>query len=198
MWDERYGQPGYFFGTEPNAFLAAHADLLSPGMRVLSVADGEGRNGVWMAERGLEVTAIDASAVAIEKSKRLAAERGVSLAHVHADIATWEWPSSAYDVAVAIFVQFANPTLRAQLFKAMKRALLPGGILLLQGYRPEQIGYGTGGPPNPDHLYTRSLLEAAFSDFEIIHLAEHDSEIHEGKGHSGLSALIDLVARKPA
>ncbi|WP_128293688.1 SAM-dependent methyltransferase [Afifella aestuarii] len=198
MWDERYGQPGYFFGTEPNAFLAAHADLLSPGMRVLSVADGEGRNGVWMAERGLEVTAIDASAVAIEKSKRLAADRGVSLAHVHADLAAWEWPSSAYHVVVAIFVQFANPTLRAQLFKAMKRALLPGGILLLQGYRPEQIGYGTGGPPNPDHLYTRALLEAAFSDFEIIHLAEHDSEIQEGKGHSGLSALIDLVARKPA
>lgn len=178
-------------------FLVRHARLLRPGMTVLAVADGEGRNGVWMAASGLAVTAVDSSAVAIEKSKRLAAERGVSLEHIVADLAEWDWPASAYDAVVGIFIQFADPALRTLMFERMQAALKPGGLLLLQGYRPEQIEYGTGGPGDPSHLYTRSLLEEAFRGLTIVELTEHDSEIHEGKGHAGKSALIDLVARKP-
>lgn len=198
MWDERYSAPGFLFGSEPNAFLAGHADLLRPGMRALAVADGDGRNGVWMAGRGLYVTAVDSSPVAIEKSKRFAAERGVTLEYVVADLTEWHWPVSAYDAVVAIFIQFTNSATRAPMFEAMKKALRPGGILLLQGYRTEQIAYGTGGPRDPDHLYTRALLESAFADLEILELEEHDTELHEGQRHAGMSALIDLVARKPA
>ncbi len=197
MWDERYGREDYHFGTEPNAFLRAQAHRLSPGTAALAVADGEGRNGVWLAGQGLKVTAVDSSPVGLAKAKRLAEERGVSMECIEADLADWTWPSEAFDVVVAIFIQFADPTLRKTIFDGMKQALKPGGLVLMEGYRPEQLAYGTGGPKVLDQLYTRELLEEHFGGFEIVELREHDSEIHEGKGHQGMSALIDLVARKP-
>lgn len=197
MWDERYDREDYLFGTEPNAFLVSQARRLRPDMRVLTVADGEGRNGVWLAGQGLHVTSVDVSPVGIAKAKRLAADRGVALEHVQADLGEWEWPEASYDLVVAIFIQFATPDLRGTIFSGMKRALAPGGLLLLEGYRPEQVAYGTGGPKQIDQLYTRELLETGFADLEILEIREHDTEIHEGAGHDGMSALIDLVARKP-
>src|SRR5690606_25867734 len=107
------------------------------------------------------------------------------------------WPHDAYDHVVAIFIQFADPALRLRIFEGMKQAVRPGGLVLLQGYRPEQVDLGTGGPPQREHMYTRDLLLAAFADFDILHLEEHDTTIREGSGHDGLSALIDLVARRP-
>lgn len=196
-WDERYQGEDYLFGREPNAFLAREAHRLQAGRRVLAVADGEGRNGVFLARRDLSVHAIDASAVALEKSEKLAREAGVGIELEMADLGTWHWPSESYDYIVAIFIQFADPALRAQLFENMKLAVRPGGLILLQGYRPEQVDLGTGGPPQRDHMYTRSLLLDAFAGFDILHLEEHDTEIHEGRGHDGPSALIDLVARRP-
>ena len=112
--------------------------------------------------------------------------------------AAWDWDAGQFDVVAGIFVQFATPPERARMFAGMCRALRPGGMLLLQGYRPEQIAYGTGGPSKPDQLYTAAMLKQAFAALDIIELREHDSEVHEGKGHDGLSALIDLVARRPA
>jgi SAM-dependent methyltransferase len=195
-WNERYDRADYWFGTAPNAFLAAQRRLFRPGMSVLAVADGEGRNGVFLAECGADVLSIDASPVALDKARRLAAERGVALRAELADLATWPWPEARFDAVVAIFIQFAPPDLRARLFDGMKRALKPGGLLLLQGYRPEQLAYGTGGPLHAENMYTADLLRRAFGDMEILHLAEHDSEIREGIGHNGMSALVDLVARK--
>ena len=197
IWNERYAGEHYHFGTEPNAFLVSQRHLLKPGMSCLAVADGEGRNGVWLAEQGLDVLSVDSSPVALEKAKRLAAERGATLTFELADLLAWEWPESRYDVVAAIFIQFVGPELRAQMFEGLKRSLKPGGLLLLQGYTPRQHEYRTGGPSQVENLYTEVMLREAFSDMEILHLVEHDSVLNEGSGHCGTSALIDLVARKP-
>ena len=196
-WDTRYAQADYVFGVEPNAFLASQSARLIPGSRALAVADGEGRNGVWLAQNGLSVLSIDNSPVALAKARRLAEERGVTLAFEQADLETWSWPEEAFDLVVGIFIQFAPPGLRAAIFANLRRALKPGGLLLLEGYRPEQIAYGTGGPRVAENLYTEPMLRSAFADMEILELRAYDAPIHEGAGHDGMSALIDLVARKP-
>ena len=199
FWNELYSQSGgdYLFGAEPNRFLSAQSSYFHPGMRVLSVADGEGRNGVWLAQQGMEVTALEISPVAIAKAQRLAALRNVPVDFVQADALTWVWPKAAYDAVAAIFIQFATPAERSPLFANIKHTLKPGGLLLLQGYTPRQLEYRTGGPPLAENMYTEAMLRAAFADMEILHLREHDDFISEGVAHHGMSALIDLVARKP-
>jgi cyclopropane fatty-acyl-phospholipid synthase-like methyltransferase len=196
IWDERYAQDGYLFGTEPNEFLVSQRHWLKPGMSCLAVADGEGRNGVWLAQQGLHVLSVEASAVALEKAKKLARQRGVAIDFEQADLAHWRWGENRFDVVAAIFIQFAPPALREQMFAGIKRCLKPGGLLLLQGYTPRQLEYKTGGPSAAENMYTEALLRNAFGDMEILHLSEHDDHIGEGTAHSGMSALIDLVARK--
>lgn len=195
-WEERFSAPGYLFGTEPNAFLRSQADLLRPGMAALAVADGDGRNGVWLAQRGLDVHAVDFSPTALAKARALARERGVTIRTELADLVHWEWPAEAYDAVVAIFVQFTMPDERSSMFAGMKRALRSGGVLLLEGYRTKQLEYATGGPKNVEQLYTRELLEAAFEDLTEFRIREYDVELDEGERHAGMSALIDLVGRK--
>jgi cyclopropane fatty-acyl-phospholipid synthase-like methyltransferase len=196
-WNERFAGDDYLFGTAPNAFLKSQAHRLRRGQTALLVADGEGRNGVFLAEQGLEVVSVDFSPVALEKAQRLARQRGVRLRTELADLLSWDWPRRRFDAVLAIFIQFATPPERTRLFQNMKEALKPGGFILLHGYRPEQLQYGTGGPPDADKMYTAMLLRELFADMEILHLVEHDDVILEGKGHAGMSALIDLVARKP-
>lgn len=197
-WNARFAAPDYVFGTAPNAFLAAQAARLRPGLSALCVADGEGRNGVWLAQQGLRVTSFDFSAAGIAKARRLAARAGVDVDHRQCDAARWDWTAARYDVVVAIFVQFAGPALRAAMFDGMMRALAPGGLLILQGYGPRQLVYATGGPKKVENLYTEELLRDSFAALEILHLAAHDDVLGEGDGHRGMSALVDLVARKPA
>ena len=194
-WQTRFSAPGYAFGKAPNAFLKAQAHLLRPGQRALSVADGEGRNGVWLAEQGLDVLAIDFSTAGLAKARALAAERGVTLRTELADVTTWQWPHQAFDVIAAIFI-FVEPDERPAFFSNLQRALKPGGLLLLQGYRPEQLNYRTGGPPKAERMYTRAILQDGFADMAALDIREHDSVIGEGTSHAGMSALIDLVARK--
>jgi SAM-dependent methyltransferase len=196
-WDARFAQDAYVFGTEPNRFLEREAHRLPAGARVLAVADGEGRNGVWLAQQGFRVTAFDVAPNAQAKAARLASERGVPLDFRLADVVSWAWEPDAFDAVAAIFVQFAPPPLRAAMFEGMRHTTRPGGLVLLQGYRPEQIAYGTGGPPDPAFLYTEAMLRDAFAGWSVESLHVHDSEISEGAGHRGMSALIDLVARKP-
>lgn len=196
-WNERYAGEGFLFGTAPNAFLRAQRHRLPASGSALAVADGEGRNGVWLAEQGLDVLAVDASEVGLAKSRRLAAERGVTLAWELADLASWDFGRERFDVIAAIFIQFADPALRARIFDGMKAALKPAGVLLLEGYRPEQLDYRTGGPSEQANLYTEPMLREAFADLHIEYLASYDAELDEGAGHRGMSALIDLVARKP-
>jgi SAM-dependent methyltransferase len=206
VWDERYSGKEFHFGTEPNEFLVLQQGMLKPGMSCLAVADGEGRNGVWLAEQGLHVLSVDASSVALFKAKKLAEQRGVTLRFEQVDLMQWAWPvlsnveggESCFDVVAAIFIQFAPPGMREQMFAHIKRCLKPGGLLLLQGYTPRQLEYKTGGPSQAENLYTEPLLRKEFADMEILHLCEHDDVINEGAGHSGMSALIDMVARKLA
>jgi SAM-dependent methyltransferase len=195
-WQARFAAPGYLFGTDPNAFLKAHAHLLHKGQSALAVADGEGRKGVFLAERGLDVVSVDFSQLAQDKARGLARQRGVTVRFERADMTNWRWPPDEFDVVVAIFIQFSGPDGREKMFAGIKRTLRRGGLLLMQGYRPEQLEYKTGGPPHVENLYTRPLLEAAFGDFASLDIRERDNIIEEGSGHAGLSALIDLVGRK--
>jgi SAM-dependent methyltransferase len=195
-WEERFRASGYVFGKEPNAFLKSQAHRLPAGGTALAVADGEGRNGVWLAEKGLDVLAIDFSPAALAKARALAEERGVQLRTEVADVTRWHWPESTFDVVVAIFVQVMFPVERTAFFTHLKRALKPGGLLLIEGYRPEQLDYRTGGPPEPERMYTRALLEQSFGDMAEVQIREHDDLLNEGTAHVGMSALIDLVGRK--
>jgi SAM-dependent methyltransferase len=197
-WNARYAGEDFHFGEEPSAFVRSHAHRLKGSRSVLCVADGEGRNSVFLAEQGLAVTAFDFAPNAVAKARRLAARRGVAVDHRCADIFAWDWAGAPYDALVAVFIQFLGPEDRGGVFAGMKSAVRPGGLILLEGYRPEQVDYGTGGPPRRENMYTRDWLEQAFRDWEILELSAYDAEIHEGTGHRGTSALIDLVARKPS
>lgn len=199
FWSARYRDAGddYLFGTAPNKFLAGQAERFAAGMSVLSVADGEGRNAVWLAEQGCRVTATEISPVALEKAAKLARGRHVSVEFVQADILAWEWPVAAYDAVVGIFIQFAGPVERPRQLQGMKQAVKPGGLLFLQGYTPKQLEYRTGGPSAVENLYTEALLREFFGDWEILVLREHEDSIEEGTAHAGRSALVDLVAWRP-
>ena len=196
-WNERFATADYHFGEEPNAYLRENLVHLPPAGRVLCVADGEGRNSVWLAGRGFAVDAFDIAERGVAKARALALRHGVT---VHFEVASaddWHWPVDAYDAVAAIFVQFADPAMRARLFDHMIRALKPGGILILQGYTPKQLEFKTGGPPEVSHLYTAELLREAFASLEILELREYEGDLAEGTRHRGRSAVIGMVARKP-
>lgn len=195
-WNRRFAVDGYLFGAAPNEWLRQQASVWSPGERVLCVADGEGRNSVWLARRGLAVDAFDIAEVGVAKARRLAAAQGVTVNFAVLDGDTCVWPQATYDGVAAIFVQFADPAMRARLFANIVRCLKPGGTLVLQGYTPRQLDYNTGGPPLVSHLYTEALLREAFADLDLIELREYEAELAEGTGHRGHSALIGLVARR--
>ena len=198
-WNERYDSADYLFGTEPNRWLVRQAPLLRPNSRVLCVADGEGRNSVWLAEQGHQVDAFDPSPTALAKARRLAQQRGVLVNGAEAGVEDFVWPQALYDAVVAIFVQFATPDLRQRLFRLMAESLRPGGRLLLLGYSPDQLRHGTGGPKDPRQLYTPSQLRAELNPWlDIETLDEHEEVLVEGRGHHGLSALIGVVARRLA
>jgi cyclopropane fatty-acyl-phospholipid synthase-like methyltransferase len=192
-WEGRFGADGYLFGTEPNAFLAAQRERLPKRGRALSVADGEGRNGVWLAEQGLDVTSIDFSPTGQAKARRLAAARGVTITTELVDLATWSWPADTFDVVVAIFAQ---PIAATTLFAGLRRAVKPGGLVLIEGYTPKQLTYKTGGPSDVERLYTRAMYETAFAGFTESLINEYDAEVYEGDGHGGMSALIDFIGVK--
>ncbi len=195
-WEKRFSVPEYVFGTEPNAFLKSQAGVLPKAGKALAIADGEGRNGAWLAEQGLDVLSVDFSPTALAKAQELARRRGVPLRTLQADITALEWRSAEFDVVAAIFFQFATPPERARIFAGIRKALKPGGLLLLQGYRPEQLAYKTGGPSLVENLYTEELLRSEFAGFSELAVKAHDSMTSEGSGHVGMAALIDLVARK--
>lgn len=197
-WQGRYSVPDYIFGEGPNYFLASCKDLLPKSGKALAVADGEGRNGVWLAEQGLDVVSLDFSPAGQAKAKALADKHGVKLNIVEGDVHTWDYPESHYDVVVEIFTQFSSPEQRKLKWDGMKKTLKPGGLLILQGYTPKQLEYKTGGPGILENLYTKAMLEEAFGHFTDKVYTEEELEMHEGKGHGGMSAVIGLTAKKPA
>jgi cyclopropane fatty-acyl-phospholipid synthase-like methyltransferase len=165
---------------------------------VLCVADGEGRNSVWLAGRGLAVDAFDVSPIGIDKARRLAAKKNVQANYMLADCDGFAWSELQYDLVVAIFVQFADPAMRARLFHKIVASLKPDGLVMLLGYTPKQLEYRTGGPPEVSHLYTPELLLESFPDLIISELTDYEEVMQEGKRHQGMSALIGMVAHMHA
>lgn len=196
-WNKRFEHADYLFGTLPNVYLQSHAGLYPASGQALCVADGEGRNSVWLARQGLQVDAFDISEVGVAKARKLAHDSGVAVNYTVADCDAWHWPQDHYDLVAAIFIQFADPAMRTRLFANMVRTLKPGGLLVLQGYTPRQLEYKTGGPPLVEHLYTEQLLRASFADLDLIELRIYEDDLAEGQHHLGRSALVGLVARKP-
>lgn len=196
MWDQRYAGDALLFGEAPNDYLRAQRPRLPRSGRALCVADGEGRNSVWLAQRGLSVDAFDISAVGVAKARTLARRHGVKVDHAVADCDALDWPQACYDVIAAIFVQFADPSMRQRLFANMIRALRPGGIVVLHGYSPKQLQYRSGGPQRVDHLYTEALLREQFATLDILELMSYEAELREGHQHTGKAALIGMVARR--
>ena len=196
MWDKRFSTPDYVFGEEPNAFLVSQAALIGKG-QALAVADGEGRNSVWLAQQGLSVDAFDFSSPAIVKAQALAAKHKVKVNFTCSDWQSFDWPTAYYDLVAGIFFQFAAPDERTQLFEKINKSMKPGGLLIIQGYGKNQLKYNTGGPGKLDHLYDDALMREAFADYEVLVCNTYETSITEGAGHSGMSALVGFVARKP-
>ena len=196
-WEARFATPDYAFGKEPNYFLKSRQKILPRGGQALAVADGEGRNGVWLAEQGLDVVSLDFSPAAQSKARALAAERGVKVTFIRTDVHVWDYPPAAFDVVVEIFAQFSPPPERAIKWRNKRRTLKSGGVLIIQGYTPKQLQYGTGGPKQLENLYTRAMLEQEFGDFHDLMIVEEEREMREGASHAGMSAVIGLTAIKP-
>jgi SAM-dependent methyltransferase len=196
-WNNRFSKDGYVFGKEPNEWLKRQAPVWKIGSKILCVADGEGRNSVWLATQGQRVDAFDISEVGIDKAKRLAAEMQVHVNFAMAGCDDFAWPSEHYDGVAAIFVQFADSAMRERLFRNIIRCLKPGGSLILVGYTPLQLEYRTGGPSVLSHLYTAEMLREAFGELDIQVLDEYETTLAEGDGHKGKSAVIGLVGTRP-
>lgn len=197
-WNARFAGEDYVYGKAPAAFVAAQAWRIAPGAKMLSIAEGEGRNSVFLAEQGVVMTALEQASNARAKAHHLAQERGVTLTFIDADLRGYDWPEAEYDAVLACFIQFADPAFRAEIFDGIARALKPGGIVLIHGFAKRQPSYGSGGPGVVEQLYDLDLLRAAFPGWELLHQADYDGDLDEGEGHSGRAALVDFVARKPA
>lgn len=193
-WDERYSQEDFHFGTEPNGFLAEVSKSLPPG-RALCIADGEGRNSVYLAEQGRTVSAMDASAVGMRKANRLAAERGVTIETEIVDLADYDFGVETWDLIVSIFCHLP-PAFRRDVHRRAAAGLRHGGAFVLEAYTPEQLDYGTGGPPVAELLMTLDDLREDFAGLDIEIGREIVRDVVEGRGHRGEAAVVQVVARK--
>ena len=197
MWDSRYGEPGFAYGTEPNEFLAENAErYLPPKGEILSLAEGEGRNAVFLASRGFRVTGVDSSAVGLAKARALAAERGVHIETVVEDLARFDLGVDRWDGIVSIWCH-NPPEVRTRLHRSVVAALRPGGVLLLESYTPKQLDYKTGGPRTPELMMTAAGAREELAGLELIVAEEKLREVHEGTYHDGTSAVLQVIARKP-
>lgn len=195
MWDERYATADYIFGTEPAEFLCRVAGHLPPGSRILSLAEGEGRNAVWLAGQGHVVTGLDQSAVGLEKAGRLAASKGVAVAFQRGNVLDWDGADGPWDAVLAVFVHF-HPAEWARLAQAVARGLRAGGLFLYHGYGPGQLAYRTGGPSDPAMLPDAAKVCGHFPGWQALVARDHEADLAEGTRHVGRSALVDVVLRK--
>jgi SAM-dependent methyltransferase len=196
FWDDRYSSDDYVYGTEPSDFLLDRWSVLPKGGDILCLADGEGRNGVFLAQQGMRVTAVDSSAVGLAKAERLAAERTVPLTTVVADLSVWDLGEARWDGVVSIWAHLPAPV-RAGLHPRLARALRPGGVLLLEHYHPRKLAYGTGGPPDATMMLTLAELGEAFAGWDRVHTFEGERDVIEGRGHGGKSYVTQAILKKP-
>ena len=196
-WNERFNKAEFIFGKEPNEYLVEQASkYLKKNDKVLCIADGEGRNGVWLAKQGMQVVGFDASDIALSKAKQFAQDNQVQVEYFFSDTDSFDWQANAYDAVIAIFIQFADPAMRERIFQNAYKTLKSGGVFILQGYTPKQLEYKTGGPSLLEHLYTEEMIRDLCRDFEILDLSCYEKELNEGARHAGMSALLGLVAQK--
>lgn len=199
-WNRRYAAEEFYYGTAPNDFLREVEPGLPRGAQVLCLGEGEGRNAVFLAECGHRVLAMDQAATGLEKAQRLAAERGVAIATAVADLDTWDMaaaaPAGGWDAIVSIWCHMPA-AVRPALHQRIAAALKPGGVFILEAYRPEQLQYGTGGPPTMDLLPTLAELQRDFAEMDLTIARAPERAVHEGRGHDGQSAVVQLLARKP-
>lgn len=195
MWNERYSEPGFAYGTQPNEFLASVANMIPPG-RVLSLAEGEGRNAVYLAGRGYDVVAVDASAVGLEKAKQLAKERGVRISTQVADLNGFQIEPESWNGIVSIFCHLPA-AVRATLYRAAVHGLKPGGVFVLEAYTPAQLKSGTGGPSNAELLPSLAQLKNELAGLEFAHAVERERDVVEGRYHTGRASVVQLVGIKP-
>lgn len=197
FWDQNFSIPGYKYGTAPNAFVVQQAHRLPPAAAVLVPGDGEGRNSVWLAQQGHRVTAMDASAVGLQKAQALAAGHGVTMDVVQADLIDWTPTPASADAVVLTFVHLP-PAIRAPAHRRLAGALRPGGWLLLEAFHPLQLGHTSGGPKAPDMLYTLAMLREDFAQLLTEALAwEGEVMLDEGPGHQGLAHVTRWIGRAP-
>jgi SAM-dependent methyltransferase len=196
MWDDRYATDDYIFGTEPADFLRRNAGLIPPGSRILCLAEGEGRNAVYLAGLGHRVTGLDQSAVGLAKAARLAQARGVQVTLRQGDVMAWDGSDGPWDAVIAIFIHFVVPE-RAALARACARGIAPGGLFLYHGYGPAQIALGTGGPKDPAMLADATTIAACFPAWQEVLARDHTDTLSEGTRHVGTSALVDVILRAP-
>lgn len=194
-WDERYSAEGYFYGSEPNDFLRSQAGRIRPRGDVLCLAEGEGRNAVFLAAQGLHVTAVDGSQAGFIKLKELAAQKHTSVETVCADLADYDMGVEKWDAIISIWCHLPAE-LRADVHGRAVKALRHGGVFVLEAYTPRQLQYKTGGPPVTELLMTLDALRLELSGLDFLHGVELEREIHEGRGHTGLSAVVQIVARR--
>ena len=192
-WDDRYAASDYLFGTAPNDFLKTVAHQLAPNSQILCLADGEGRNGVYLAAQGHTVTAVDQSRVGLKKAKKLAQQKQVSIETIKADLAEYDIGVESWDCIVSIFFHIPSEV-RANIYPRIIAALKPGGSLILESYTPNQLNHKTGGPPTSDLMLTKDQLTQYFSEMNLEHLQELEREVIEGTGHTGLASVVQLLA----
>jgi cyclopropane fatty-acyl-phospholipid synthase-like methyltransferase len=197
FWNERFDKKEFIFGKEPNEYLVEQASrYLEPNSSVLCIADGEGRNGVWLAKQGMRVTGFDVSDIALAKANQFATDSEVNIQYSLCDTDSFDWQANLYDAVIGIFIQFADPEMRARIFKQIHQTLKPGGLFILQGYTPKQLEYKTGGPSLIEHLYTEEMIRELSQGYEILDLQCYEKELSEGARHAGMSALLGMVAKK--
>lgn len=195
VWDERFGREEYVYGKEPNGFLRSVAERIQAKGRVLCLAEGEGRNAVFLAGRGHETTALDASAVGLRKTRALAKEAGVVVETIHADLSTYDFEPEAWDGIVCIFGHLPPPV-RKRVHGRIANALRPGGVFIMEAYTPAQLAFKTGGPPTVEMLYTADMLREELSQLAFEVLEETERDVVEGLFHTGRAAVVQVVARK--
>ncbi len=194
MWDERYSAQHYIYGTTPNRFLEDNVKFIPPG-KVLSLAEGEGRNAVFLAKRGYFVTAVDASVVGLQKAKKLAKNNNVNIEFIHADLDQYDIGKNKWDAIISIFCPLPS-LLRQKVHKGIVAGLKKNGVLLLEAYTPDQLKHGTGGGTSADLMMTKESLSFEFGDFKFMHLQEVEREIIEGTHHTGIGAVVQVIASK--
>jgi 2-polyprenyl-3-methyl-5-hydroxy-6-metoxy-1,4-benzoquinol methylase len=194
-WDDRYDVEHYRYGTEPNDFIEDSVpQYLESGASILCLGAGEGRNAVWLASTGYQVTALDYSEVGLEKLQRLASDRGTTVQTILQSVTDFE-PDEAFDGVVMTFLHLP-PDDREAAHRTAQSALKPGGYIFLEAFTPEQLNYESGGPPSEEMLYTETILSDDFGGLETVHLESKLREIDEGPGHAGEGSVVQYIGRK--